>query len=67
MCDHAGWLKGERVHAHVGSDGHDGRMSDERPLVGSSIGEGGGGVPEAMIAFRVWPGVTESASSSVVQ
>ena len=24
--DHAGSLEGERVHAHVGSDGHDGRV-----------------------------------------
>lgn len=26
MRDHASRLQGERVHAHVGSDGHDGRM-----------------------------------------
>lgn len=32
MCDHAGGLQGERVHAHVGGDGHDGRVESERPL-----------------------------------
>lgn len=65
MCDHPSWLQRERVHAHVRSNGHDGRVWGERPLgelcvdylvvvVGMVGGEAGRVSVFYAITRRVW-------------